>query len=203
MIGTLMASGLSLDATLALPAIEQPALVLHLEGDRVIPAAFGRMLSSRLRRARYVELAGDDHFSWVSPSIDQQLDLIFEFTGVVGTGSRVSAVWEPWSVLTPSESLAACCSTRDPRPLESILTESTRDALTSSRSPLRTRRERATRTCASLTGRAELARDGVGARVDRDVALLVAGEGALLTTCVRPMHGADEPQACLPRARLP
>jgi DNA-binding NarL/FixJ family response regulator len=103
MIGTLMASGLSLDATPALAAVEQPALVLHLAGDRVIPPAFGRMLGHRLKRARYVELAGDDHFSWVSPSIDQQLDSIFEFTGVTGNGPRVSAVWEPWSVLTPSE----------------------------------------------------------------------------------------------------
>jgi pimeloyl-ACP methyl ester carboxylesterase/DNA-binding CsgD family transcriptional regulator len=103
MIGSLMASGLSLDATSVLSDIEQPALVLHLTGDRVIPAAFGRMLGTRLKRARYVELAGDDHFSWVSPSIDQQIDSIFEFTGITGSGPRVSAVWEPWSVLTPSE----------------------------------------------------------------------------------------------------
>ncbi len=103
MIGALMASGLSLDATPALPAVEQPALVLHLAGDRVIPAAFGRMLGRRLQRARYVELPGDDHFSWVSPNIDEQLDLIFEFTGAASTAPRVSAVWEPWSVLTPSE----------------------------------------------------------------------------------------------------
>ena len=103
MISGLMASGLSLDATAALPEIQQPALVLHLEDDRVIPAAFGRMLGDRLKQARYVELAGDDHFSWVSPHVDRQIDLIFEFTGVRGGGPRVSAVWEPWSVLTPSE----------------------------------------------------------------------------------------------------
>jgi DNA-binding CsgD family transcriptional regulator len=103
MIGALMASGLGLDATPLLPSVEQPALVLHLAGDRVIPAAFGRMLGKRLKRARYVELAGADHFSWVSPTIDQQLDLIFEFIGVSGGGPRVSAVWEPWAVLTPSE----------------------------------------------------------------------------------------------------
>ena len=103
MVGSLMASSLSLDATPALPDIEQPALVLHLAGDRVIPAAFGRMLGNRLKRARHVELEGDDHFSWVSPSVDQQLDLIFEFTGVTGSGSRVRAVWEPWALLTPSE----------------------------------------------------------------------------------------------------
>jgi pimeloyl-ACP methyl ester carboxylesterase/DNA-binding CsgD family transcriptional regulator len=103
MIGALMASGLRLDATPLLPEIRQPALVLHLAGDRVIPAAFGRMLGARLERARYVELPGDDHFSWVSPSIDQQLDLIFEHAGVTGSGPRVSAVWQPWSVLTTSE----------------------------------------------------------------------------------------------------
>ena len=103
MIGSLMASGLGLDATAFLPSIEQPALVLHLAGDRVIPAAFGRMLGHELRKARYVELPGDDHFSWVSPNVDHQIDLIFEFAGARGSGPRVSAVWEPWSVLTPSE----------------------------------------------------------------------------------------------------
>jgi pimeloyl-ACP methyl ester carboxylesterase/DNA-binding CsgD family transcriptional regulator len=103
MISALMASSLSLDATPVLPKVQTPALVLHLTGDRVIPAAFGRMLGDRLKQARYVELAGDDHFSWVSPTVDQQIDLIFEFTGVHGSGPRVSAVWEPWSVLTPSE----------------------------------------------------------------------------------------------------
>lgn len=103
MIGALMASGLRLDATPVLHEVEQPALVLHLAGDRVIPAAFGRMLGARLKHARYVELAGDDHFSWVSPTIDQQLDLIFDFTGVAAGAPRVGSVWAPWSALTPSE----------------------------------------------------------------------------------------------------
>jgi DNA-binding CsgD family transcriptional regulator len=103
MIGALMMSGLGLDATPTLADIEQPALVVHLSGDRVIPPAFGRMLGKRLKRARYVELDGDDHFSWVSPNIDQQIDLIFEQAGVSGSGPRVSSVWEPWALLTPSE----------------------------------------------------------------------------------------------------
>ena len=103
LISALMASGFGLDATPLLPQIQAPALVLHLAGDRVIPAAFGRMIGQRLPQARYVELDGDDHFSWVNPNVDQQIDLIFEFTGVRGSGQRVSAVWEPWSVLTPSE----------------------------------------------------------------------------------------------------
>ncbi len=103
LVSALMASGFALDATPALPQIQTPALVLHLTDDRVIPAAFGRMLGARLKHARYVELPGDDHFSWVSPNVDQQIDLIFEFTGVRGSGQRVSSVWQPWSVLTPSE----------------------------------------------------------------------------------------------------
>jgi len=103
MIGSLMASGLSLDSTSLLAGIEQPALVVHLANDRVIPAAFGRMLGQRLKRASYAELEGSDHFSWVSPNIDEQIDLIFEFIGVHGGGPRVSAVWDPWAALTPSE----------------------------------------------------------------------------------------------------
>jgi DNA-binding CsgD family transcriptional regulator len=103
MIGSLVTSGFGLDATALLPNIRKPTLVLHVSGDRVIPAAFGRMLGQRIAGARYVELAGSDHFSWVSPSVDEQIDLLFEFTNVRGRGARVGTVWDPASVLTPSE----------------------------------------------------------------------------------------------------
>ena len=103
MIGALLMSGFGLDATAMLPKIRKPTLVLHLSGDRVIPAAFGRMLGKRIEGARYVELSGTDHLSWVSPSVDEQIDLLFEFTNVRGSGARVGAVWDPASVLTPSE----------------------------------------------------------------------------------------------------
>ena len=103
MIGALVTSGFGLDATALLPKVRKPTLVLHLSGDRVIPVAFGRMLGQRIQGARYVELPGGDHFSWVSPSVDEQIDLMFEFTGVGGTGARVSALWDPASVLTLSE----------------------------------------------------------------------------------------------------
>jgi pimeloyl-ACP methyl ester carboxylesterase/DNA-binding CsgD family transcriptional regulator len=103
MIGALVTSGFGLDATALLPKIRKPALVLHLSGDRVIPVAFGRMLGKRIEGARYVELTGGDHFSWVSPSVDEQIDLVFEFTKVRGPGARVGAVWNPASALTPSE----------------------------------------------------------------------------------------------------
>jgi pimeloyl-ACP methyl ester carboxylesterase/DNA-binding CsgD family transcriptional regulator len=103
MIGTLMESGFRLDATASLAHIRQRALVLHLTSDRVIPVAFGRMLAARLPNARLVELAGDDHYSWVSPDVDVIIDAIFEFTGTRGSGPRVGTVWNPWSAITPSE----------------------------------------------------------------------------------------------------
>ena len=103
MIGALLRSGFGLDATPLLPRINTPTLVLHLAGDRVIPAAFGRMLGKRIAGARYVELSGSDHYSWVSPGVDEQIDLLFEFTKVRGAGPRVGTVWDPASALTPSE----------------------------------------------------------------------------------------------------
>jgi len=103
MIGSLLTSGFGLDVTALLPKIAKPTLVIHIAGDRVVPAAFGRMLGKRIAGARYVELEGNDHFSWVSPSVDEQIDLLFEFTKVRGRGARVHTVWDPASVLTPSE----------------------------------------------------------------------------------------------------
>jgi DNA-binding CsgD family transcriptional regulator len=103
MIGALVRSGFGLDATALLPKVRKPTLVLHLSGDRVVPVAFGRMLGERIQGARYVELSGSDHFSWVSPSVDEQIDLLFEFTEVGGSGARVGALWDPASVLTLSE----------------------------------------------------------------------------------------------------
>jgi DNA-binding NarL/FixJ family response regulator len=38
--------------------------VLHRRGDRAIPFALGRDLADRLPRARFVALAGEDHFPW-------------------------------------------------------------------------------------------------------------------------------------------
>ncbi len=103
MIGGLMKSGFGLNATDLLPLVKQRALVIHLSGDRVVPASFGRMLGALIPNARYVEFDGDDHFSWVSPHADEIIDLLFEFVGVRGEGQRVRTVWDPWSALTPSE----------------------------------------------------------------------------------------------------
>jgi pimeloyl-ACP methyl ester carboxylesterase/DNA-binding CsgD family transcriptional regulator/2-polyprenyl-6-methoxyphenol hydroxylase-like FAD-dependent oxidoreductase len=103
MIGSLMKSGFGLDATELLPRVKQRALVLHLRGDRVIPASFAKMLAALIPNARYVEFDGDDHFSWISPRVDELIDQLFAFVGTRGDGQRVQTVWSPWSALTPSE----------------------------------------------------------------------------------------------------
>jgi pimeloyl-ACP methyl ester carboxylesterase/DNA-binding CsgD family transcriptional regulator len=66
-----------LDATDRLAAVGCPTLVLHRRGDRAIPFALGRDLADRLPRARFVELAGDDHFPWRgdSGSVARAVDL--------------------------------------------------------------------------------------------------------------------------------
>ena len=53
-----------LDATDVLAGVAAPTLVLHRRGDRAIPFALGRDLADRIRRATFVELAGDEHFPW-------------------------------------------------------------------------------------------------------------------------------------------
>ncbi|HVU00786.1 MAG TPA: alpha/beta fold hydrolase [Polyangiaceae bacterium] len=112
MIGGLMKSGFDLDATDLLPLVKQPTLIVHLSGDRVVPVSFGRMLGALIPGARYVELEGEDHFSWVSPHVDEIIDRYFEFVGVRGEGQRVKTVWDPWSALTPSERRVAAQAQR-------------------------------------------------------------------------------------------
>src|SRR5262249_33732714 len=94
MIGRLMKSSFGLDATDLLPLVKQRVLVTPLSDDRVVPASFWKMLGALIPNARYVELPGSDHFSWVSPRVDEIIDLFFEFVGVRGEGQRVNAVWD-------------------------------------------------------------------------------------------------------------
>ena len=61
-----------------LPAIDVPTLVLHREGDRMIPVAQGRYLAETIPGARYVELGGEDHLPFAG-DFDAVLDEVEEF----------------------------------------------------------------------------------------------------------------------------
>ena len=65
-----------------LPSVRCPTLVLHRTGDLDVRVEEGRYLAEHIVDARYVELAGDDHF--VAIDADQILDEVEEFL----TGTR-------------------------------------------------------------------------------------------------------------------
>ena len=69
-----------LDVTDRLASVRCPTLVLHRRGDRAIPFALGRDLAERVPRARFVELAGEDHFPWRgdTASLTQAVDLFLD-----------------------------------------------------------------------------------------------------------------------------
>ena len=74
-----------LDAGDAPERITAPTLVIHVKGDRVLPVACGRTLGEVIPDARYIEIEGDDHFSWALPNWRDIADPILEFL----TGTRV------------------------------------------------------------------------------------------------------------------
>ncbi|MGO9875717.1 MAG: adenylate/guanylate cyclase domain-containing protein [Acidimicrobiia bacterium] len=68
-----------LDAGDAPERITAPTLVIHVKGDRVLPVACGRALAEIIPDARYVEVEGDDHFSWALPNWRDIVDPALEF----------------------------------------------------------------------------------------------------------------------------
>ncbi|HUC38246.1 MAG TPA: alpha/beta hydrolase [Acidimicrobiales bacterium] len=83
---------LDIDIRPVLPSIQAPTLVLHRTGDRLVPVAAGRYLADHIDGARFVELAGDDHF-WFLGDVDPMLEEMAEFI----TGTRPAG--EPDRVL--------------------------------------------------------------------------------------------------------
>jgi class 3 adenylate cyclase len=75
-----------------LPSVRVPALVLHRRDDRDSRVEEGRYIADHINGARFIELAGQDHFVAINP--DQILDPVEAFvTGhqPVHTGSRTLA----------------------------------------------------------------------------------------------------------------
>jgi class 3 adenylate cyclase len=71
------------DVRHVLPVIRVPTLVLQRSGDRVTRAGGGRYLAENIPEAKYVELAGEDHFPWTGDA-DGILDEVEEYL----TGAR-------------------------------------------------------------------------------------------------------------------
>jgi pimeloyl-ACP methyl ester carboxylesterase/DNA-binding CsgD family transcriptional regulator len=56
---------LTSDASLFLPRLSMPALVLHRKGDRTVPIGRGRELAALLPNGRFATLGGDAHLPWL------------------------------------------------------------------------------------------------------------------------------------------
>jgi len=74
-----------------LPAIRVPALVLHRAGDQCVLAEEGRYIASRISRARYVELHGNDHLPFVGDQ-DAVIEAVEEFLTEVRLTGRPDPV---------------------------------------------------------------------------------------------------------------
>ena len=83
---------MEIDVRAVLSAIRVPTLVLHRSGDRVVPVEAGRYLAEHIANAKWVELAGTDHYPFAGDG-QALLDEVEEFL----TGSRRSR--EPDRVL--------------------------------------------------------------------------------------------------------
>jgi class 3 adenylate cyclase len=73
-----------LDAASHLGEIDVPTLILHVEGDGIMPVAASRFLAERITGARLVEIPGSDHMAEVTPHWQPLTDAWLEFV----TGAR-------------------------------------------------------------------------------------------------------------------
>jgi pimeloyl-ACP methyl ester carboxylesterase len=85
-IVALIRANYDIDVRHILPSIRVPTLILHREGDALVPVAAGRYLAEKIPGAKYVELPGTDHLlqAYEEDVLDQLLDEIEEFV----TGAR-------------------------------------------------------------------------------------------------------------------
>jgi pimeloyl-ACP methyl ester carboxylesterase len=82
-IRTLLQTAAATDVRHILPAVHVPTLVLHREGDRVVPAELGRHIAAHIAGARLVVLDGADHLP-TSGDMDALLGEVAQFV----TGAR-------------------------------------------------------------------------------------------------------------------
>lgn len=64
MAAEIMRRNLEIDVRAFLPMIGAPTLVVHCDGDPVVPVELGRKLAEAIAGARYTEIDGEFHVSW-------------------------------------------------------------------------------------------------------------------------------------------
>ncbi len=77
-----------IDITDVLPKVSCPTLVIHSRDEAVVPASEGRLMASRIRGARYVELDSRSHE--VVPGEPAWQNFVDEISGFLGWTDRKS-----------------------------------------------------------------------------------------------------------------
>jgi pimeloyl-ACP methyl ester carboxylesterase len=77
----LMRANYEIDVSHLLPSIRVPTLILHREGDALVPVDAGRFLARNIPGAKYVELPGNDHLlqAFDKDVLETLIDQIEEF----------------------------------------------------------------------------------------------------------------------------
>jgi pimeloyl-ACP methyl ester carboxylesterase len=79
MVAKIMRSNIELDVRPVLPTISAPTLVAHCVGDPLVPIEHARYLAEHIPGAKYVEIAGAFHGSWLPAEQNAIVDAIEEF----------------------------------------------------------------------------------------------------------------------------
>jgi class 3 adenylate cyclase len=69
----------TLDAGDAPERISTRTKIMHVKGDRVLPVAGSRLLTTLIKGAVYHEIQGNDHFAWIMPNWRDATDAAIEF----------------------------------------------------------------------------------------------------------------------------
>jgi hypothetical protein len=116
-VRSLIAMNSLIDVRGALPSVRVPTLVMHRRGDQDSRVEEGRYLAEHIPGARFVELAGADHF--VAVNANQILDQVASFLENLGsapvTPSALGAVLAVIGADTIVESLSRGRAARTPQ----------------------------------------------------------------------------------------
>ena len=74
----LLRMNVEIDVRHVLPAIRVPTLIVHRQGDRVVPVGGARYIAAHIAGSTYVEMPGDDHHQWLGDQ-DAMVGTIEEF----------------------------------------------------------------------------------------------------------------------------
>lgn len=86
--GRFLRVAIDTDVRDVLASIWVPTVVMHRTGDQLVPIAAGRYVAEHISGARFIELAGTDHF-WAVGDADAVLDVVEEMvTGTVPVPDR-------------------------------------------------------------------------------------------------------------------